>query len=184
MDDGRLVKQSIKGNHKAFKEIVLQYGPQLLTVCRRYSSCSESANDVLQDAFIKVYQSLKRYDEGKGSLLSYMTKICINTALNKNKREKRYSEILVDQSLSSADHTLEPLEQLAAEEIIQLITQLPRAHADVFNLFVIEGYSHREIAELLGITASSSRVYLARAKEKLKTLVLHQRKREVRNGTY
>lgn len=165
--------------------LVLQYGPKLLTTCRRYAPTSSSAEDILQEAFIKVYLNINNFNPEKGNLLMYMNRICINTALDKQlkmtKSKIDYSSETTEYSFTSEE--LSAIEKLQAEEILNLLKELPQLYSLVFNLYVIEGYSHKEIGKLLGIKTSTSRVYLVRARTLLQEQILLEEKKCRKDGT-
>ena len=161
-----------KGDSKGQRQLVDQYAPMLMTVCRRYAMAHYGAQDILQDGFVRIFNSLDQFDDAKGSFEGWMRRIVINTALGqlrKNKMKFRDDEIsdnvipLVDPEIYS---------QLGVEELLTIITQLPEQYRIVFNLNCVEGYSHKEIAEMLSIEEGSSRSNLSRAKSILRKKIL------------
>lgn len=138
----------------------------------RYTFSHHDTQDVLQMAFTKVYKYLDRFDPVKGSLKSWMRKICIRAALDFLKSKKVTFEEIKDTDLSgSLSYTI--TEHMDVEYIYALIGQLPPRDRAIFNMSQIEGYSHKEISDLLGINESSSRVYLARIKKQLQDQLGH-----------
>lgn len=162
----------------AQKALVFRYTSILLTVSRRYAKNEPDAEDVLQDAFIQIFKSFKQFDVNKGSLEAWMKRIVINTALKQFRTQKKWLEI----SQNLHDHEIPILpsvyEKLQEEELIQLISSLPEGYRQVFNLYAIEGYSHKEIASLLGIEEGSSRSNLSRARSLLKEKIKQLKKTE------
>lgn len=161
-------------NPKYQKALVLKYSPLLMATSRRYVSDRAYAQDVLQEAFIKILRAFPKY-ESRGSLEGWMKKIVVNTALSYFdkacfKREFHGYETMPEEF---GDPSIYP--KLAADELIALINQLPDGFRTIFNLYAVEGYSHKEIGELLGIEASTSRSQLARAR---KILADHLSKRD------
>lgn len=154
-----------KGNHDTFKELVYTHTPKLMTVARIYTRNTEDAKDVLQDAFISIYQHI---DQFKGNeekaLLAWMKRIVMNAGLAKYKKMSYAKEAF------SLDHVLEKsveptaLANFDAEELMNAIYNLPLKYKQVIGLYAIEGYSHKEIASMLNIQTSTSRSTYSRAK--------------------
>lgn len=167
MDEQQLIEACIRGNRKAQKELYETYSRKMMGVCLRYAGDRETARDLLQDGFVKVFTSLASYAEA-GSFEGWMRKIFVNTALE----HLRKSDVLRD--AVDLDNTAEPVQsdnsvisQMSAAELMQIVNALPAGFRTVFNLFAVEGYSHREIGEMLHITESTSRSQYTRAKQML-----------------
>lgn len=177
-------KQIIKGCQQGIKEcqraLVIRYSGMLMAACRRYVQDESTAKDVLQNAFIRIFTNIKKY-QPTGSFENWMRRItvrCAFTWLDKSKIKKEIE--LTEQHINGA---IEPevYHYLGFEEINKLVNKLPLGYRTVFNLNVVEGYSHREIAELLEITESASRSQLTRAKKMLrKSIVLLNTQKAVR----
>lgn len=135
-------------------------------ICSRYCSSRDHAQDVLQEAFISIFTGIDKY-KGTGSFEGWMTRIVINTAITMNKKwdYRKVTGELEDLELAAPD--LHPVEKLSHQELLQLVQQLPVGYRTVFNLFVIDGYSHDEIAETLKISTGTSKSQLSRAKDQL-----------------
>ncbi len=154
-----------KGNHDTFRELVYTHTSKLMTVARIYTRNTEDAKDVLQDAFISIYQHI---DQFKGNeekaLLAWMKKIVMNAGLAK------YKKMSYTKEAYSLDHVLEKsveplvLANFDAEELMDAIYNLPLKYKQVLGLYAIEGYSHKEIADILNIETSTSRSTYSRAK--------------------
>lgn len=166
MTEGKLVQGCIQQDRSAQYELVRIYSARLLTVCRRFVPVGLDPKDSLQDAFIHIFSQLHQFDAQRGELWSWMKKITIHTALKKHRLVGKWH-------LNGIDvHTLpemptpfeEAFQKLEAEQIISLIAELPSGQREVFNLVAIEGYSHEECADLLGMAAGTSRSYLTRAR--------------------
>lgn len=144
--------------------MVFRYTGILLTVSRRYTRNEPDAEDVLQDAYVQIFKSFHQFELNKGTLEAWMKKIVIHTALKQFRTQKNRIENGLE--ITDPDIAILPsvYEKLQEEELIQLISSLPDVYRQVFNLYAIEGYSHREIAELLGIEEVSSRSNLSRAR--------------------
>lgn len=138
-----------------------------MSVCLRYADNREMAEDFLQDGFIKVFSSIRSYSY-EGSFEGWMRRIFVNTALEalrKNDLLRNGVELNALEPQQEADYSA--VEKISADELMELIAQLPPGFRTVFNMFAIEGYSHREIAETLNINESTSRSQYTRAKRLL-----------------
>jgi len=130
----------------------------------------EDAEDCVQMGFSIVFRKIEQFDPNKGAFMAWTTRIFINESLGILRRKKiRFDEI--NDALYLEAHSISPLENLNVEELLRRINMLPEQMRVIFNLYEVEGYSHREIAHLLDIAESSSRTYLMRAKKKLRTMI-------------
>lgn len=172
MSEEQLVKECVSGNATAQKKFYDLFANKMMGVCLRYTKDYDDAQDVLQDGFIKVFNKLPDF-VSKGSLEGWVRRIMVNTALDqyrKNKKHQRNVEIeSVDFKLERNDFTLETMH---AEDLLKVIQTIPEGYRVVFNLFAIEGYSHKEIAERLGVTESTSKSQYSRAKKMLRKLLV------------
>ncbi len=142
-----------------------------MTVSRRYSRDNETAKDNLQEAFIKIFRYIGKY-KPTGSFTAWMRRIVINTSLQSLDKSCFKREISgLDELQNQPSTPPEAYSHLGAEELLDLIQQLPNGFRQVFNLNILEGYNHREISELLGITESTSRSQLLRARNYLKKML-------------
>jgi RNA polymerase sigma-70 factor (ECF subfamily) len=136
----------------------------MLGVCYRYTKSVKDAEDVLQEGFVKVFMGLKQY-KSEGELGAWIRRIMVNTALNFLKRNRKYrNEMFFTEQPLHPVATEDPAVDLQAKELADLIRQLPHGYQTIFNLHVVEGYSHVEIGEMLGISDSTSRSQYARAR--------------------
>lgn len=167
MNIEQLIDGCKKKNPKYEKELVRSYSSLLLTVSRRYMPSGMDAEDILQDSFIKIFDCIHQFDASRGSLEAWMRKIVINTALRRLSKASMKKELYVQEF---PERIVPPsvYEHLGAEDIMKLIKELPDGQRYVFNLYSIEGYSHKEIAEILGITEVNSRAKYSRARNMLK----------------
>ena len=157
------------------KALVLRYSPLLMTVSQRYTDSYPAAQDVLQDSLIKILRGVDTY-EHTGCFKAWMKRIVINTAL-RSKSRKRYSfEYSGLQNVNEPEMPAEAYSNLNAKELMKLIDTLPRGFREIFNLAAIEGYSHKEIGELLNIAPSTSRSQLARARKILQNKLIQLEK--------
>lgn len=168
MNDETLVKKCVSGDAKAQREFFDRFSPTMLGVALRYMKDLARAEDVLQEGFIKVFNNLHRY-ESKGSLEGWVRRIVVNTALDQiRKYKKEQTNLELDNSTFEIVQKSEVESQLQAEVLLQLVQQLPEGYRIVFNMFAIEGYSHKEIAEHLNITESTSKSQYSRARALLR----------------
>lgn len=155
------------------------FAPKMYGLCLRYTTNSHDAQDILQEGFVKVFENLDKF-RWKGSFEGWMKRIFVNLALDKY-RSKMSLLSLEDASetIELSNGELNALDSISEKEILGLIRQLPDQYRIVFNLYVIEGYSHKELSDMLNIAESTSRSNLARAKIILKeTLQFHSQKIE------
>jgi RNA polymerase sigma factor (sigma-70 family) len=164
MDEYQLVKDCLKEKPEAQRQLYEQFAKTMLGVCYRYTKSLKDAEDILQEGFIKVFLHLKQYKK-EGELGAWIRRIMVNTALNFLKRNRKYRDEMyfAEQPLHPvADEN--PLISLQAKELTDLIRQLPQGYQAIFNLHAVEGYSHVEIGEMLGITDGTARSQYARAR--------------------
>ncbi|PKR82089.1 RNA polymerase subunit sigma-70 [Brumimicrobium salinarum] len=168
MDDKTLVQKCISGNAKAQRELFNRFSPLMLGVAMRYIKDKERAEDILQDGFIKVYKNIHRF-EHKGSLEGWIRRIVVNTALDHiRKYKKEQTNIELDDSPLEIVQKSDAEERLQAEVLMKIVQLLPEGYRIVFNMFAIEGYSHKEIAKHLNISESTSKSQYSRAKSVLR----------------
>lgn len=162
-----LVKDCLKGNPAAQKELYQLFAPVMLGVCYRYTKSVEDAEDILQEGFIRVFKFLKQYNE-QGELGAWIRRIMVNTALNYLKKSRKYQhDLLFDKDELHVVSYNDPQVALQARELAELIRQLPTGYQTIFNLYAVEGYSHIEIGQMLGISENTSRSQYMRARHLL-----------------
>ena len=142
----------------------------LMGVCLRYSSNQQDAMDILHEGFIKILNNIHKYQPGT-SLVAWMRRIVVNTAIDYYRMQTRRRTDDLETAFEVQTNEPDALSKLTVQEIIKCIQQLSPAYRSVFNLYVVEGYSHREIADILEITESTSRSNLVKARSKLKDLL-------------
>lgn len=175
MTEKELIQGCIQEKRHCQQEVFRLYAGKMLTVCLRYTRHRMEAEDILQDAFIKVFDNISKFGF-KGSFEGWIRRIVINTALkNHSKKSYKNEQIGVDHY---PDLPIEPTiySHLEEEELLKLVARLPDGYRMVFNLYAIEGYSHREIADLLNIQESTSRSQLVKARKWLQTQVVKLQK--------
>ena len=142
----------------------------MFTVCLRYTSSREDAEDVLQEGFIKVFRYIAKYQVGT-SLTAWIKRIMINTAIDYYRKKSRRRVEDIDDARTVFSGDPDAISLMSAEEIIDCLQRLSPAYRSVFNLYIIEGYSHKEVAEILNISESTSRSNLVKARQKLRNLL-------------
>lgn len=140
-----------------------RFAPLLLAVCRRYVGTGQ-AEDVMQDSFIRIYQYLGQYRH-EGAFEGWIRRICVNTCIRHLEKSRRLQVDYTGDVLPEFAVPPDIISQMSANELLLLIDKLPDGYKTVFNLSVIEGYPHKEIADLLGIEESSSRSQLTKARK-------------------
>lgn len=146
------------------------YYSKLMGVCLRYSNNEEDALDILHEGFIKVFRNITKYQPGT-SLSAWMRRIMVNTAIDYYRKNIRRRTEDLDHAYDLGSTDADAISQCTEREILEAVQQLSPAYRAVFNLYVIEGYSHKEIADILGVTESTSRSNLVKARLKLKALL-------------
>ncbi len=167
--DKELVQACKRGDPKAQKALYDRYAPRMFALCRRYLKSREEAEDALLEGFFKIFTHLDQFD-GSGNFEGWMRRIMINQALMKIRKKHALKQAVeLDYKLQDRAHSIE--QQLEAEDVLNLLAHLPEGYRTVFNLYVIEGYKHREIADLLGISINTSKSQLILARKKLRSLL-------------
>ncbi len=175
--EATLQEQIRHGDKKAMKELYCHYSGYLNAVCSRYIACDEDVRDVLQESFIKIFSSIDKFCyKGDGSLKAWMSKIAVNESLTLlNKKEKlaivQYGSDIPDTIDDNDDDEGPDTGDIPVRAIQAMIRKLPTGYRTVFNLYVFEGKSHKEIAEMLNLKESSSASQLHRAKALLAKMI-------------
>ena len=163
-----IVKQSLEGNVKAQRQLFDDYSSILLGVCRRYAKNQYQADDIFQEAFINIFNNLHQWSSEKGAFQPWIYRITVNTAIAIIKKENKHLASDVEDELSISSYDVDLYEQLSFKDLQKIIDELPDGQKLIFNLYAIEGYTHREIAEQLGINEGTSKSQLAKARNNLK----------------
>ena len=168
----RLLKRLKKGEGQAFRELVFSYSSKLLTTARVYCYNTREAEDILQDSFIIIFQKISSFNGiAEAQLLAWMRRIVMNTAFSRNRKFQVSHEQTVGEHVKEIEIMPDALSSLSYQEIMNLVLALPEGYRQVFALNVIEGYNHKEIAEMLNISVSGSRSQLSRAKKHLQVQI-------------
>lgn len=175
-EEEKLVEGCAKGRPEFQEALYNRFYRKMFGVCLRYSNNRENAEDVLQDGFIKVFKSIGSFS-GKGSLEGWIRRIMVNTALESHRKKgKMYAVVDLEQAYN-LDSGYDLVSEINRDEILELIQKLPDGYRTIFNLYAIEGYSHREIGEMLKISEGTSKSQLARARYQLQDSI-HRLKSE------
>ncbi|MBL6449423.1 RNA polymerase sigma factor [Fulvivirga sp. 29W222] len=162
-----LIEGCCKGDRKSQKQLFDLYSKKMMVVAMRYSKSDQEAEDILQESFIKIFEKIKTF-RGEARLDFWVKRIVINTALN-HQRSKLYLFPMVDvHELNFSEESSFSLADFHFRELLKMIQELPSGCQVIFNLFAVEGYSHKEIAQLLNISEGTSKSQYARAKSLLR----------------
>ncbi len=172
MTEEQMLAGSVKNNAAAQEAFYERFSPRMLGVCYRFAKNREDAEDMLQEGFIKIFTQLHQY-RNEGSLEGWVRRIIVHTCINVLKKNKKFSDT-VDLIYANEYYTKEDLVPsiIQAKQIIECIRMLPLGYRTVLNLYAIEGYSHKEIGEILEIGESSSRSQYTRAKAMLEGILV------------
>ncbi len=166
-----IVRQCIDNDPKAQKQLFDILSPKMYAICLRYARHSDEAKDILQEGFIKMFKYLDRF-EGKGSFEGWVKRIFINTSIEfYRKAQKEAGNNSLDQA-ENQPFDAQILSNLKVDDLMRIVQELPTGYRTVFNLFVIEGYGHEEIAKMLGISENTSKSQLFKARQHLQTIIL------------
>lgn len=169
-----LVHACVRNERWAQQALYEAYYSPLMAICLRYSNHDDEAMDLLHESFIKIFRSIGKYQPGT-SLGAWMKRITVNTAIDYYRRNTRRRTENLDEAFDLSVTDADAVSNYSEKEILAAVQQLTPAYRTVFNLFVIEGFSHREIAEQLDITESTSRSNLVKARLKLQDMLKDQR---------
>lgn len=164
VSESDLIKGCIAGDRRLQEELYRRFSPKMYAVCLRYANNADDAQDLLQEGFIKVYRNLHRF-RAEGSFEGWIRRVFVNTSIEHfRKKSTRLSMVTDKEENTIEDADITAIHKLAEKDIINIIQELSPGYRTVFNLYVVEGYSHKEIGELLGISEGTSKSQLARAK--------------------
>lgn len=169
MTEKELIEACRKQDRKAQKLLFDRYSPKMFGVCKRYVKQREDAEDVLVDGLFKVLTNIHQYS-GAGNFEGWIRRIIVNEALMFLRKANHFRFTAELNDYDKATH-VSAEDDLMAEDILQLLNQLPTGYRTVFNLYVLEGYKHREIAELLDISINTSKSQLILAKKRLREIL-------------
>lgn len=165
-NEQEIIKGCKKGKHKAQKILYQKYSAVMFAICMRYANSHSDAEDILQEGFVKIFSHIDSYKE-QGSFISWMKRIFVNTSITYFHRNKKFrfhinieeTENIFPQESNTSNETL------STEDLMKIINKMPEGYRIVFNLYAIEGYKHKEIAELLNIDVNTSKSQYSRARK-------------------
>ncbi len=165
------IKRCLNNDPQAQEALYKRYAPKMFGICLRFTRNKMEAEDVLQEGFIKIFTYLKDY-RNEGSLEGWMRRTIINTAINYYKKQsKRFRDMNIDQAEIADSNDENVVDKLSTNELLTLIQDLPNGYRMVFNLSIIEGYTHKEIGEILNISENTSKSQLSRARSVLQSKI-------------
>lgn len=183
ISEEELSLQCQRGDMQARRTLYERYGGGLMAICLRYIGDRETAEDVLHDGFLRIFQSIKQFSyQGEGSLKAWLSRVMVNEALGylRKKNVQLQQEVLMTEIPDVPDTDDSDLNNIPRSVLMKFISELPDGYRTVFNLYVFEEKSHKEIASLLGITEHTSSSQFYRAKSLLIKKINEYRKRELR----
>ncbi|MFT6319632.1 MAG: RNA polymerase sigma-70 factor (ECF subfamily) [Granulosicoccus sp.] len=175
LSNGKKFQQIIQGccqrNRSSQNDLYRLFYPYGMSICMRYVNNEAEATSVVNDGFLKVFKNARKYDSAK-PFKPWFRKILVNTAINQLKKQKKFKmEVSMDEAKNISTRE-DALSRIGYQELMIMVQSLSLAYRTVFNMYVIDGFKHQEIADKLGITVSTSKSNLTRARAKLQTLVL------------
>ena len=170
MTEKELIQGCLNQDRKAQELLYEQLSPRMLEVCKRYVKSALNAEDVMVEGFFKSFTKIEQYGD-KGSFEGWVRKIMVNESLM-FLRKRKPTENAYESRESDAKQMLNIQDELEARDILNLLDQLPNGYRTIFNLYVIEGFKHREIAEKLSISINTSKSQLILAKKKMRELLI------------
>jgi RNA polymerase sigma factor (sigma-70 family) len=170
ISENDLIVGCLDGNRRMQEELYRRFSPRMYAVCLRYAGNAEEAEDILQEGFIKVFKKLDSFRR-EGSFEGWIRRIFVNTAIEHFRRKRYLMPVTEKEENTIEGKYLSVLDDLAARDIMALVQELSPGYRTVFNMYVVEGYTHKEIADMLGISEGTSKSQLSRAKVILQDMV-------------
>ncbi len=168
--EDQIIQGCLEGVRKYQKLLYERYYGSMMVVCMRYTNDREEARDVLHEGFLKVFNYLHKFERGT-NLGAWIRRIMVNTSIDHyRKNAKRPSVVEINHAIHEID-SQDVVSDLSAEEILGLVQRLSPAYRTVFNLYAIEGYSHKDVSDMLGISEGTSKSNLAKARAKLQNML-------------
>ncbi|MDB5196044.1 MAG: polymerase sigma-70 factor [Flaviaesturariibacter sp.] len=168
--DSDLIAGCISGDRRMQQELYQRFAPKMFGVCLRYAGNTEEAEDILQEGFVKVFRKIDSF-RSEGSFEGWVRRIFVNTAIEHFRRKTYLQPVTEREEETIEGNYLSVLDSLAERDIIALVQQLSPGYRTVFNMYVVEGYTHKQIADALGISEGTSKSQLSRAKIILQDMV-------------
>lgn len=162
-DLDEIIKKCKEGNSKAQTELYRLFASKMFGVCMRYAKDSADAEDLVQEGFIRVFTKISQF-ESKGSFEGWVRRVMVNTALEKFRKNNNLYPVEDMKVFESTEMSDDTISNISANDLMNIIQELPPRYRMVFNLFAIEGYSHQEIGEMMNISEGTSKSNLSRAR--------------------
>ena len=175
MKEEDLILGCVKEDRNCQKELYKRFAGKMMVVCLRYANNRMEAEDMLQDGFIKIFDNISKF-KMEGSLEGWVRRIMVNTAINKIRANKMRFEEIDHDTENFHEHDKNVIDRMSEQDILSLINKMPQGYKYVFNMYAIEGFSHKEIANSLGIEEASSRSQYAKAKKYLQYQIIQLEK--------
>ncbi len=172
-NEADLIAACVRNEEWAQKALYESFYPVLYPICIRYAIDKEQALDILHEGYIKVFRYIGRYQSGT-NLKAWIKRIIVNTAIDHYRKNSKMRTSDIEQAYHVSSLDADAISQINAEDIMSAIQELPDQYRTIFNLFIIDGYSHQEIGEKLNINESTSRSNLAKARKKLKSIIVRK----------
>jgi len=165
----KIIKDSIKGKENAQRSLYLEYHVRWYMQCLRYGKNKYEADDILQEGLVQIFKDLKQFDSNRSSFITWSSRVISHAALKYLKKNNWYETITeIEEAYELKDTTETVYDQLAAKELTAIIQTLPLGYRIVFNMFVLEEYTHKEIAKELDISIGTSKSQLSKAKKMIR----------------
>jgi RNA polymerase sigma-70 factor (ECF subfamily) len=174
MNEEHIIAGCLAKNPLAQRELYNRYSPKMLSVCYRFAPSREDAEDMLQEGFIKIFTQIHTF-QSKGAFEGWIRRIIVHTCINVLKRNKKFNDSLDLEHANQASSRENIPSIMQAKQVVECIRLLPVGYRTVLNLYAIEGYSHKEIGEMLEIGESTSRSQYTRAKAMLEGILVRKR---------
>ncbi len=179
ISEKELVQGCIKGDRKIQEKLYRTYASKMYTICLSYANRKEEGMDILQEGFVKVFRQIKTF-KFQGSLEGWVRRIIVRTAIDHFRKYKAERDLAAPEIPEIEDgRSLSALENMAFEDLMGYLQKLPEGARIVFNLYAVEGYNHREIAEMTGISEGTSKSQYSRAKGLLQSWILKEQAEEL-----
>ncbi len=180
ISDAELIKGCIEGKQDVQQQLYKKFASSMFGVCLRYFDSREEAEDALQEGFIRVFTNLGTF-RNEGSLEGWVRRIIVNTALNQLRNHQKHQHHLdLEEVENELSDEADLISNISKEDMLRLLVELPPGYRMVFNLYEIEGYSHKEIAEMFAISVSTSKTQLLKARKVLQKKVVELNKEKLK----
>lgn len=179
--EDEIIRGCVKNERLAQKRLYERCYGKMFGVCMRYAADKEMATEILNLGFMKVFENIKEFQKKGGNLEGWIYRIIVNTAIDFLRSEMRHAHSEIEKTIYAEDDS-DVIADMGAEQILQLVNELTPAYRAVFNLYVVEGYNHNEIGEMLGISEGTSKSNLAKARAKLQEKIIKMN--EIKLGAY